>query len=385
MRCVRDVVVHRRGPKGHDASEQRVMKTSDLEYDLPAELIATRPTQPRDAARLLVAWRSGGRVEHRRFAELPSLLEPGDLLVFNVTSVTPARIRAARPDTGGRVDGLFLEQLADDAWLMKLRSNGKLRPGMEIELLARDGTGSGRRLRLAVRRGADWVVSPEPTGDPASVLGEVGLTPLPPYILRARGDEAYDDELDRAWYQTVYADPDRRRSVAAPTAGLHFTDRVLERLEECGVEREAVTLDVGAGTFQPVAAEVLEDHPMHAESIEVRPEALAHIRKVRDRGARAIAVGTTSVRALESISAHEADEAIAEERVIRRRTDLLIAPGYEFRWIDGMITNFHLPRSTLLALVAAMLGVERLHAVYREAIRERYRFYSYGDAMLILP
>lgn len=369
------------------------MKTDQLEYDLPRELIATRPVEPRDSARMLVYHRRRDVVEHRRVRDLCDLLRPGDLMIFNNTAVVPARFRARRADTGGRVDGLFLEARptpAGEEWEMMLSAGGRLAAGVVIDLLDHAGEPSVHRVWLTEPARPVFRGVLESRSTTEQVLNEIGLTPLPPYILRARDhrteedDGEFDDALDRRWYQTVYADFDRRRSVAAPTAGLHFTPELLKRLEKTGVERRNITLHVGPGTFQPISTDTLEAHRMHEEAFEIDPDLFARIESVRAAGGRVIAVGTTTVRALESIDRARA-LAAPPGSPITGRTDLMIAPPYQFRWIDGLMTNFHLPRSTLLALVAAVVGLDRLLALYHEAVAQRYRFYSYGDAMLILP
>ncbi len=363
---------------------QHRLRTDQLGYELPPQLVATRPAEPRDSARLLVMSRSGTGIEHARVRDLPRFLRAGDAMVFNDSAVIPARLVGRRVDTSGRVEGLFLEEAeTDGGWLVLLSSNGRLRPGVQVELLDTRSRPSGRRLHLGERRGDAWIVRLEPPGPTAAVLDAVGWTPIPPYILKARREGHVDDERDRVWYETVYADPHRRHSVAAPTAGLHFTPALLADLDDAGVRRLGVTLHVGAGTFRPIRVDLVEKHRMDAERFEVSASVLAAVRAARggERGpaaGRVIAVGTTVVRVLESLPA-------AGEGPLAERTDLLITPPYRFKHTDGMLTNFHLPHSTLLALVAAMVGLERLKAVYREAIERRYRFYSYGDAMLVLP
>jgi S-adenosylmethionine:tRNA ribosyltransferase-isomerase len=360
------------------------MLTSELDYQLPPELIATRPVEPRDAARLLVARISAPDVEHRAVTDLPDLLRAGDVLVVNETAVLPARFRAVRADTGGRVEGLFLERHDDGAWSILARSGSRLREGIVIELLDHALARSGLTLTLLSHHRGEWRARPSTLEPPELVLGRLGVTPLPPYILKARGECAPPESDDRDWYQTVYAQRSRARSVAAPTAGLHFTRQLLDRLHDRGVELQRVTLHVGAGTFKPIEADVVERHDMHDEAFEVDRAVLRSIRAARTSGRRVIAVGTTTVRLLESIDPAVVDEAEGPA-VLSGRTSLLIAPPFRFRWIDGLMTNFHLPRSTLLALVASLLGLDRLKSLYTDAIGRRYRFYSYGDAMLILP
>jgi S-adenosylmethionine:tRNA ribosyltransferase-isomerase len=361
---------------------QQGLPTAALDYNLPRELIATRPVEPRDSARMMVLWRNDpSRIEHRHVRDLPEYLNAGDALVFNTSAVAPARL-AGRKATGGHVEGLLLEEVGGvgsggGAWRVMLRSNSRLKPGMRIELLDRDEQPSDFHLTLIEREDETWLARVDPPQSALEVLDLVGRTPLPPYILRARGEHSVADDLDRRWYQTVYADAAQQGSVAAPTAGLHFTPELLFALDQRGVKRLNVILHVGAGTFKPVIAATVQEHHMHSERYEVPPATMTALSQTRssDEG-RIIAVGTTAVRTLESLAL--TGKASGE-------TDLLIAPPYEFRMANGMLTNFHLPRSTLLALVAAMIGLERVKAAYAEAIDKRYRFYSYGDAMLILP
>jgi S-adenosylmethionine:tRNA ribosyltransferase-isomerase len=359
------------------------MRTSLLDYHLPEELIATRPAEPRDSARMMVVRRSADTVEHRIVRDLPDSLQRGDALVFNNTAVLPARFLAVREDTGGRIEGLFIE-VVDKGWLVMLRSNGRLRAGMRARLLDRNGTLTPATCTLIEQREVEWIIRPEPDDAPGVILEQIGLTPLPPYIRRARRAETIADALDRRWYQTTYARDSARQSVAAPTAGLHFTPELLSRIDNTGIARLELTLHVGPGTFKPVTTPTLEEHRMHEERFSIPAQVLRHLREVRPQGGRAIAVGTTSVRALESVDPHEV-AAAKQAEILHRSTKLMIHPPFEFRWIDGLLTNFHLPRSTLLALVAALVGLDRLHDLYRLAIAERYRFYSYGDCMLILP
>lgn len=379
------------------------MRTDELDFELPRELIATRPAEPRDSSRLLVVSRSDpGRLEDRVFTDLPGLLGAGDTVVFNRSRVIPARLEGVNPATGGRVSGLYLKDagVAGDgraAWTVLLKAK-RSRAGGRVALTGADGRETGVVLELVEKCPAEgpgaWVVVVE-GAESAEVLERVGLTPLPPYILSARKErgEATADELDRSFYQTVYAGGggEETGSVAAPTAGLHFTDRVLADLAVRGVGRREVVLHVGAGTFRPVETERLEDHPMHAERCWLGTAGDLLPRKAVDgRGGRVIAVGSTSVRTLEA-AAGLIEAGRAEEARGWFETDILIAPGYRWKAVDGMVTNFHLPRSTLIAMVAAALegdgidGVERVKAVYAHAVKQKYRFFSYGDAMVILP
>lgn len=378
------------------------LRTDELDYELPAELIATRPVEPRDSARMLVMWRSRNEIEHRHVRDLPEYVQPGDALVFNTTAVAPARLIARRVPSGGKVEGLFLEEIHEGgegrrtsnpraAWRVMLHSGGRLRVGDSLELLDRADHPSGIMIRITAHELESWNVEVENNLATAKVLDRIGRTPLPPYILKTRQGNVIRDDDDRAWYQTVYAEMEQRKSVAAPTAGLHFTPALLESITSKGVKRIDVTLHVGPGTFKPVTAATLAEHRMHSESFRLTERALAALAEIKRTGGRVIAVGTTSVRALESLPPNVLQDLINAQNAthfcggVRGMTDLLIASPFDFKLVNGMLTNFHLPRSTLLALVAAMVGLDRLKAVYREAIEARYRFYSYGDAMLILP
>lgn len=402
-----------------------MLRTDDLNYELPEGLIATEPASPRDAARLMVLSRSDPTfLLHRHVRDLPACLRPGDLLVVNVSRVIPARFRGVRADTQGKVEGLYLGPPDETAspndpalWRVMLRGR-RIRAGVRIQLWDRHGQESGLALEVLrpVPRAEDeegagaWIVRAEDAtkheAEPAvRVLERIGLTPLPPYILAARrrghapGDEheapvddqhaaaaieALEDD-DRERYQTVYASAAQTGSVAAPTAGLHFTPDLLARLHATGVQRAEVVLHVGTGTFKPVETEFIEQHPMHSEWCEVPAETARLIERTRAAGGRVVAVGTTSARTLESFSRADLAGAAANGQVSAKWTRILITPGYAWQNIDGLMTNFHLPRSTLLAMVSAMFhgGVAQAQAAYAVALRERYRFYSYGDAMLI--
>ncbi len=344
---------------------------ADYDYNLPRELIAQYPLENRADARLLVVNRGRRRWEHCFVRDLPELLLPGDCLVLNDTRVVPARLVGFRTQTGGRWEGLFLSAQPDGAWRLLCKTRGKLAPGESVTLLDNEGRDDVRLALLEKREGGVWLAQPLIAAETFALLERVGRVPLPPYI---RGGEMRPS--DRQRYQTVYAQ--RPGSVAAPTAGLHFTPALLQRLEERGVRIARVTLHIGLGTFRPMEAGRVEDHVMHAEWGEIGPGAVTMIEAARRVGGGVIAVGTTAVRVLETAAATGSLQPWSGE------THLFIRPGYSLRAIDGLMTNFHLPRSTLLVLVRTFGGDELMRAAYAGAIRERYRFYSYGDAMLIL-
>jgi len=332
------------------------VEVSAFDYELPHDLIAQAPLPERDASRLLVLPRDGAAIEHRAIRDLAALLRPGDLLVANDARVIPARLAGKKRGTGGRVELLLVEP-EGAGWLALAGSSKPLRPGAVVEV-------EGAAFEVLEARGGGEVLVSVPADLPA-FLDRAGSVPLPPYIERAPVSE------DRERYQTVYARVPG--AVAAPTAGLHFTPRLLEALRSRGVELATLTLHVGPGTFLPVRSARTEEHRMHRERFEIPPAtALAHAR-CRERGGRVVAVGTTALRALEASGARAGPGA----------TDLFITPGYRFRAVDALLTNFHLPRSTLFMLVAAFAGLDRVLAAYREAVRLRYRFFSYGDAMVI--
>jgi S-adenosylmethionine:tRNA ribosyltransferase-isomerase len=336
-----------------------------FDYHLPEHLIAQHPAARRDESRLLVVRRDGGTLEHHTFRDLPGLLSPGDLVVLNDTKVLPARLVGRREGTGGKWEGLFLNEVGGQ-WEMLARTRGHPEVGTVFV------TDTGLRLTLRGRTpDRHWLMEPEPAGPPAELLSRYGHVPLPPYI--RRGQEC---EEDRDRYQTVYAE--RVGSVAAPTAGLHFTPEVLARLGERGIGTARITLHVGLGTFAPVTTADPARHVIHREWCEVSATTVEAIRAAAGRGGRVVAVGTTTTRALESAARS------GELRPFLGETDLYIRPGFEFRVIGGLITNFHLPRTTLLLLVGAFAGGELLRSAYAEAVAREYRFYSYGDAMLVL-
>ena len=340
----------------------RLMKRTDFTFDLPSGLIAQQPLSRRSDSRMLHLSRETGAYRDCQFADLSDFLHPNDLLVFNNTRVIPARIHGHK-ESGGKVEVLVERFVDRQKCLAQIRASKSPKAGTAI--LLEDGT----RLEVAGREGEFYLLTSaaEPV---ASLVDRLGHMPLPPYIERA------DTKLDQERYQTVYAE--RPGAVAAPTAGLHFDHVLLRALEERGVEQAYVTLHVGAGTFQPVRADHIEDHVMHAEYLEVSDEVCEAVEKTRGRSGRVIAVGTTSVRSLET--AAQAGSLMSFEGDSR----IFIYPGYEFCVVDGMITNFHLPESTLLMLVSAFAGTDPVLKAYAHAVQEKYRFFSYGDAMLII-
>jgi len=333
------------------------MDVAECDYPLPLELIAQTPLPERDASRLLVLPRVTGPVRHMKVLDLPQLLRTGDLLVANDTRVIPARLHGRKKGTGGKVELLLVEPLGGADWLALGQASKPLRAGSEVEVF-----GSFVQI-IQIRGGGELVVRLPLEGDALwEFLDRAGELPLPPYI------DHIPDARDRERYQTVFAR--ERGAVAAPTAGLHFTPRLIQALEEKKIFFSSITLHVGPGTFLPVRAQRTEEHRMHSERYFV-PEATA---RAIEQAERVIAVGTTSLRTLEA----------SQGRAGPGATDLFITPGYEFRMVDGLLTNFHLPKSTLLMLVSAFAGLDRVKSAYAEAVRERYRFFSYGDAMLIV-
>lgn len=341
------------------------LKTDDFDYHLPKELIAQEPLPERDSSRLLVLWRATGEIKHSFFRELPAFLEEGDLLVLNNTRVIPARLLGKRKDSGGRVELLLLRPLEDLKWEVLCFPGKRAQPGtvlvfgdgmLEAEILNRT-KGGGRLVFFKAEKPFEHT------------LRQLGQVPLPPYIKKNLEDEER--------YQTIYAL--KNGSVAAPTAGLHFTHQVFEKLARKGIEWTFVTLHIGAGTFRPVKSEYVEEHKMDKEYYELSLEAAEKINRTRGLGKRVIAVGTTCCRVLETLAGPD-----GRVRAGLGETDLFIYPGYKFKIVNALITNFHLPRSTLLMLVCAFAGRENIFKAYQEAIKERYRFYSFGDSMLII-
>jgi S-adenosylmethionine:tRNA ribosyltransferase-isomerase len=352
------------------------MKTADYDYDLPEELIAQTPAPEREAARMLVLDRRTGLVQHRGVRDLPDYLHPGDALVVNDTRVIPARIFGSKDGSGGRVEVLLLEEEQPGVWLAIYKAAGHAHAGGRFvlgrgrihgEILERED-GGRVRMRLACE------------GSLLEAIEAEGLPPLPPYIRRPKGCPENGSDvraLDRERYQTVYAR--WSGSIAAPTAGLHLSEALLAAIRARGVEVVPVTLHVGMGTFKPIASDDLEGHVMHDERYEVSPGAAEALNRVRQAGGRLVAVGTTSARVLETA----ADEA-GTIRSGGGRTRLFIRPPYRFKAVDALLTNFHLPRSTLLVMIATLAGREAVLKAYAGAVRERYRFFSYGDCMLIV-
>jgi S-adenosylmethionine:tRNA ribosyltransferase-isomerase len=338
------------------------LKRSDFHFELPAELIAQQPLARRSDSRLLHLHRASSALQDCSMRDLPSLLRAGDLLVFNNTRVLPARLFASK-QTGGKVEILVERMLDKFSCLAQVRASKTPRPGSKLVL--EDGT------ELEVQGRQDEFFSLQSRHQPlATLMEKLGHMPLPPYIERPDNP----DDLER--YQTVYAS--KPGAVAAPTAGLHFDEPLLQALDQHGVQRTQLTLHVGAGTFQPVRVDNIEDHQMHAEYLEVPESVCEAVAETRARGGRVIAVGTTSVRSLETAATSGELQAFAGD------SRIFIYPGYRFRVVDGMLTNFHLPESTLLMLVSAFAGIDAIGSAYAHAIAQRYRFFSYGDAMLLL-
>ncbi len=358
------------------------MQTEKLNYSLPRELVAQRPAGRRTDSRLLVLNRSSGGYADGSFSRIGDYLKAGDCLVLNDTRVIPARFFARRK-TGAEIEGLFLSENAPGQWQVMLKNARRVRPG-EIIYLTDAANQEFCPARVLERKILDdgfdeseppqWLLKIDYPADAGDILGRIGLAPLPPYIKRDRNPSRAEEDLHR--YQTVYAREDG--AVAAPTAGLHFTSELLGQLKDKGINFAYVTLHVGAGTFRPIAAKNLEEHKMHFEYFRLDEHNVRIINEARGQGGRIITVGTTSVRTLEV--AAEGDKVKAQQG----RTDLFIKPGYKFKMVDAMVTNFHLPKSSLLALVAAFAGLENILAAYHHAIEQRYHFYSYGDAMLII-
>jgi len=363
------------------------MKTEKLQFHLPPELIAQQPLPVRSDSRLLVLDRANGKLADSRFSSLGDFLACGDCLVLNDTKVLPARFFARR-STGAKIEGLFLAQNTPGIWDVMLKGAGKIRSGEKFHISKfsrpRSYRPAGRRRDgpadfcpaeiIEKNEDGSYRLKIDTQGSPQTILSQIGFPPLPPYI--KRDDDLALAEVDKERYQTVYAR--RPGAIAAPTAGLHFTNQLIEQLKQAGIRFAYVTLHVGTGTFKPIKTDNIDDHKIHQEWFSIDAENAAIINTAKEKGERVIAVGTTSTRALETAAT------AAQIRAMSASTELFIKPGYEFKMVDAMITNFHLPKSTLLALVAAFAGLENILAAYQHAIEKRYRFYSYGDAMLII-
>ncbi len=347
-----------------DTTQNITYKTSDFYYDLPEELIAQTPLQQRDSSRLMVLDRQTGQVRHQHFYDIVDYLQPGDCLVMNDSRVLPARLLGHRP-TGGAVEVLLLRDLGDKCWECLCKPGRKMQLGSEVIF----GNGELTATVREVREDGNRVVQFHYEGIFLEVLERLGKMPLPPYIK----EELQDQER----YQTVYSR--EIGSAAAPTAGLHFTQELLEKIRQKGVKEAFVTLHVGLGTFRPVKAEQITDHHMHAELCMMSQETADILNETRRSGGRIICVGTTSCRTLESLVQEDGSFAASS-----KWTEIFIYPGYTFKAMDGLITNFHLPESTLVMLVSAFAGREHVLAAYEEAVKERYRFFSFGDAMCIM-
>jgi S-adenosylmethionine:tRNA ribosyltransferase-isomerase len=347
------------------------MRLEEFDYDLPAELIAQHPSRERDLSRLMIVDRSRGEIEHARFPDLPAFLNPGDFLVFNDTRVIKARLFGRRRKTGGKWEGLFIGEGPDGVWRLLSQTRGRLIRGEHIDI--EPGPLALELLEKTAER--HWLARPLSQDLPGITTFELlerhGHIPLPQYIRKGR---AGPDDAER--YQTMFAR--RPGAVASPTAGLHFTPRVIEDLKKRNIGWICVTLHIGIGTFQPIRAERVENHVMHSEWGELGAQAACQIVAARSAGHRLVAVGTTAVRVLETVARGGSIEPWSGP------TDLYIYPPYRFRAVDALVTNFHLPRSSLLVMVSAFAGVDLIKKAYSAAIREGYRFYSYGDAMLIL-
>ncbi len=340
------------------------MMTKNFHYHLPEHLIAQHPADRRDASRLLLLDGNSGQIGHKHFSDLPDLLSPGDCLVMNNTRVIPARLIGAREDSGTAVEVLLLKRVQERVWETIVRPGRRVRTGHRLTFIA-------GRLSAQVQdvlENGNRLIRFEYDGLFETILSEAGTLPLPPYI--------HEQLADPQRYQTVYARVDG--SAAAPTAGLHFTPELLDRVRERGVRTVELTLHVGLGTFRPVKADRIDEHQMHAEQFWLPQDAVETIKDTRAKGGRVIAVGTTTVRVLESVAARFGDL-----KAVSGSTDIFIYPGFEFKVIDRLITNFHLPESTLIMLVAAFAGQEQVMAAYDEAVKNEYRFFSFGDACLI--
>lgn len=355
------------------------LKLIDLDYPFSQKAIATMPAQPRDSARMMVVRRDSDEIVHARVCDLPQWLQAGDQLVLNETKVAPARVVLKRESDGRDFEGLLAEKRENGTWLLMAKNSRKFHVGDLLRLQTEQGA-AGAALRCVEKEADGWIVSFADEIDSQAALEASGRTPLPPYILRARGEQSLtqSDAFDRAQYRTTFGQDSRYHSVASPTAGLHFTPELLQNVRATTQRAPAfVTLEVGMGTFKPIETARLADHVMHCERFSVSAATLDWLVSTRPNG-RLVVVGTTTVRALESLPSPLPKHDFSGE------SRLFIQPGYQFKHVDALLTNFHLPRSTLLSLVGALIGLERLKSLYALAQSMDYRFYSYGDAMLIL-
>lgn len=354
------------------------MHINEFDYNLPPELIAQKPTDKRDNSRLLVVHRDSGDIEHKHFYNIIEYLKAGDCLVLNNSKVLPARLFGRKKETGAKVEFLLIKRLDGDIWETMVRPGKRLKPGDVVDFSMDEITGKFQATVIDYGEEGTRHVKFEYDGLFLERLEELGSMPLPPYIERA------SEEEDKDRYQTVYCKEEG--SVAAPTAGLHFTDKLLEEVQKKGVKLAYVTLHVGIGTFRPVKCETIEEHKMHFEEYEVSEESARIINETKASGGRIISVGTTSCRTIESAAVQNESDLSAKYKVKsgHGNTGIFIYPGYEFKIVDCLITNFHLPKSTLLMLISALYNRERILEVYETAVEEKYRFFSYGDAMLIL-
>lgn len=349
-----------------------------IDYELPPELVAQQPLEHRPDARLMVIRREEGSIDHYHVRDLPRVLAVRDRLILNDTKVIAAQLRGARVATGGRWQGLYLGTTAAGDWQLVCKTRGRLNPPEQIVLTDRHGKSGVKLWLLEQQEEGIWLARPEGDRPALEVLDEVGHMPLPPYV--RKGHSVDSDFVD---YQTVFARAPG--AVAAPTAGLHFTKELLKALKQSGIDLTAVTLHVGMGTFRPIVVDDISQHPMHAEAGELSKAAASDISATRQRGGRNIAVGTTVARVLEAAAAEQGLTTRAESlQAWQGTTRLFIRPPYDFQIVDGLLTNFHFPRTTLLLLVQAFGGTELIRRAYEIAVKEEYRFYSYGDAMLIL-
>lgn len=350
------------------------MKIDEFDYLLPKELIAQHPMKDRDKCRLMVLNRKNGSIEHKNFYDIIDYLEEGDTLVLNDSKVIPARIFGKKKETGAKIEFLLIKDMGNNRWETMVRPGKKLKIGDSVVFSSEKGVSLEAEIKDF---GSDGTRIVEFTyeGVFMEILEELGSMPLPPYIQRL------GEERDKQEYQTVYCREEG--SVAAPTAGLHFTDSLLKEISLKGINLAYITLHVGIGTFRPVKCDNIEDHHMHFEEYHISPEVADLINETKRRGKRIVSVGTTSSRTLESSASYDVEKGLWQVKPGSGNTDIFIYPGYEFKMVDGLITNFHLPKSTLLMLISALYDRESILKAYEKAVKEKYRFFSYGDAMLI--